>query len=112
VKDGTLAPNFGIMSQKLTGLVPNGWYMLSFAAYNDNSDSDKDYFLRVKVDGVQISQGSSLSLTNLVITQTIKFQAPETAASGVVVSFESQNNAAQNYVSRKPSKRVCNAYLC
>jgi hypothetical protein len=97
--DGTLAPNFGILSQTIEGLVPNAWYSLSFAAYNDNSDSDNDYFLRVNINGEQINDGNSIALSNLVITQTIRFQAPASAQSGTTLSFESQNNAGSNFVS-------------
>jgi hypothetical protein len=99
VKDGTIAPHFGILSQTIPNLIPNGFYTLSFAAYNDNTNTDSDYFLRVKIDENQISEGSSLGLTNLVTTFEITFQAPASAAQGVKLSFESQNNAGSVFVS-------------
>lgn len=99
VKDGTIAPHFGILSQQINNLIPNGYYTLSFAAYNDNTNTDSDYFLRVKIDDNQISEGSSLGLTNLVTTFEITFQAPASAAQGVKLSFESQNNAGSVFVS-------------
>lgn len=96
--DGTIAPNFGIISQTLTSLVPNVQYTLSFAAYNDNTNTDSDFFLRVKIDDNQISEGTSLGLTNLVTTFEITFQAPASASQGVKLSFESQNNAGSVFV--------------
>jgi hypothetical protein len=72
---------------------------LSFSASNDNANTDFDFFLRVKVDGVQISEGSSLPLNNLEHTFEITFQAPASAAQGVKLSFESQNNAGSVFVS-------------
>ncbi|KAG7530650.1 hypothetical protein FFLO_04876 [Filobasidium floriforme] len=98
VRDGTIAPNYGIITQTIPNLIPNGYYTLSFAAYNDNTNTDSDYFLRVKIDENQISEGSSLGLTNLVTTFEITFQAPASAAQGVKLSFESQNNAGSVFL--------------
>ena len=106
MSDGTIAPHFAILSQKLSSLVPNAYYTLSFAAYHDNTDGDSDYFLRVKIDDRQVSEGRSLKLTNLVTTFEITFQAPSTARDGVTLSFESQNNAGNVLVSNLSVRNV------
>jgi hypothetical protein len=97
--DGTIAPHFGIISQTLTSLIPNTYYTLSFTAYHDNANTDFDYFLRVRLGNQQISEGDSLGLQNLARTFEITFQAPASAAQGVKLSFESQNNAGSVFVS-------------
>ena len=96
--DGTISPHIGIISQTLSSLIPNAFYTLSFTAYNDNANTDFDYFLRVRLDNTLISEGNSLSLNNLARTFEITFQAPPSASQGVRLSFESQNNAGSVFL--------------